>query len=93
MKDFIEQLIMKLEKYKTCAYVTGITNNPYEFGACDAMNSAIRIVKETAEEYKKEWSKDYGWKLTKRLLKKSISNAYMKFPKSMIIRVKTLLLI
>lgn len=68
MNDFIEQLIMKLEKYKTCAYVTGITNNPYEFGACDAMNSAIRIVKETEEEYKKEWSKDYGWKLTKRFI-------------------------
>jgi hypothetical protein len=52
MKEFIDKLIGRLEEYKTKAYVTGITNNAYEFGACNAMDSAIRIVNQLAEEYK-----------------------------------------
>ena len=52
MKEFIEKLIGRLEEHKTKAYVTGITNNPYEFGACNAMDSAISIVNQLAEEYK-----------------------------------------
>jgi hypothetical protein len=51
MKEFIEKLIGRLEEHKTKAYVTGITNNPYEFGACNAMDSAIEIVNQLAEEY------------------------------------------
>ena len=51
MNEFIEKLIGRLEEYKTKYYVTGITNNPYEFGACNAMDSAIKIVNQLAEEY------------------------------------------
>lgn len=63
MKEFIEKLIGRLEDYKTKAYVTGFTNSPYEFGACSGMDSAIKIVKELAEESGKDTnvtSKD-GW--------------------------------
>ena len=35
-----------LEDIKTKCFVTGITANPYEFGACYAMDKAIKIVKE-----------------------------------------------
>ena len=52
MKEFVEKLIGRLEEYKTKAYVTGFTNNPYELGACHGMNSAIEIVNQLAEEYK-----------------------------------------
>jgi hypothetical protein len=52
MKEFIDKLTERLEEYKTKAYVTGITNNAYEFGACNAMDKAIEIVNEIAEEYK-----------------------------------------
>ena len=51
MKEFIDKLIERLEEYKTKVYVTGITNNAYEFGACNAMDSAIKIINELAEEY------------------------------------------
>ena len=54
MKEFIEKLISRLEEYKTKAYVTGITNNAYEFGACNGMDSAIKIVNQLAEEYNKD---------------------------------------
>lgn len=50
--EFSKALIDKLEDYKTKAYVTGITDNPYEFGACSGMNSAMKIVNEMTEEYK-----------------------------------------
>lgn len=54
MKEFIEKLIERLDEYKTKAYVTGFTNNPYELGACHAMNDAIEIVNQLAEEYNQE---------------------------------------
>ncbi len=54
MKEFIEKLIERLGEYKTKAYVTGFTNNPYELGACHAMDDAIKIVNQLAEEYGKD---------------------------------------
>jgi hypothetical protein len=42
----MERIVERLEEEKTKSYVTGITANPYEFGACHAMNDAIEIVKE-----------------------------------------------
>ena len=54
MKEFIEKLIGRLEEHKTKAFVTGITNRPYEFGACQAMDDAVKIVNQLAEEYKGE---------------------------------------
>ncbi len=42
----IERIAERLEEVKTKGYVTGITANPYEFGACHAMDRAIKIVKE-----------------------------------------------
>lgn len=42
----IERIAERLEEVKTKGYVTGITANPYEFGACNAMDRAIAIVKE-----------------------------------------------
>ena len=42
----IQNIVKRLEETKTKSYVTGITSNPYEFGACHAMNDAIKIVKE-----------------------------------------------
>lgn len=50
--EFSKALIDELEDYKTKAYVTGITDNPYEFGACSGMNSAMKIVNKMTEEYK-----------------------------------------
>lgn len=61
MKEFIDKLIGRLEEYKTKTYVTGITNDAYEFGACSGMDSAIKIVNELAEEYNNdfcEWKYD-----------------------------------
>lgn len=54
MKEFIEKLIGRLEEHKTKAYVTGITNNPYEFGACQAMDDAVKIINQLAEEYQND---------------------------------------
>ena len=51
MQEVIEKIIERLEDYKTKGFVTGFTNDPYEFGACHAMDRAIKIVKEVAEEY------------------------------------------
>lgn len=45
----IKNIVKRLEETKTKSYVTGITSNPYEFGACHAMNDAIKIVKEEGE--------------------------------------------
>ena len=42
----MKRIVERLEETKTKSYVTGITANPYEFGACHAMNDAIAIVKE-----------------------------------------------
>ena len=55
MKEFIEKLLAKLEDYKTKAYVTGFTNDPYEFGACNGINSSMKIIKQLAEEYNNGW--------------------------------------
>lgn len=45
----MQNIVGRLEETKTKSYVTGITSNPYEFGACHAMNDAIKIVKEEGE--------------------------------------------
>lgn len=42
----MERIVECLEDTKTKCFVTGITANPYEFGACHAMDKAIKIVKE-----------------------------------------------
>ena len=41
----IDKVVEQLEECKTKKYVSGITNTPYEFGACHAMDDAIKIVK------------------------------------------------
>lgn len=41
----IKRIVERLEEVKTKGYVTGITANPYEFGACHAMDDAIQIVR------------------------------------------------
>ena len=46
----IDEIIERLEECKTKKYVSGITNTPYEFGACHAMDDAIKIVKEGGEQ-------------------------------------------
>lgn len=48
-------LVERLEEHKTKAYVTGFTNNAYEFGACHAMNDAVKIVNQLAEEHNKKY--------------------------------------
>jgi hypothetical protein len=41
----IEEVIKELEEMKTKTFVSGITWNPYEFGACHAIDKVIEIVK------------------------------------------------
>lgn len=41
----VDEVIKRLKKLRDCKYLTGITNNAYEFGACDALNDAIKIIK------------------------------------------------
>lgn len=41
----IEAVVKELEEMKTKTFVSGITWNPYEFGACHAIDKAIEIVK------------------------------------------------
>ena len=55
MNEFIEKLFGRLEEHKTKAYVTGFTNNHYELGACHAMDDAVKIVNQLAEEYNNGW--------------------------------------
>lgn len=40
-----DKVVEQLEDCKTKRYVSGITHNPYEFGACHAMDDAIEIVR------------------------------------------------
>lgn len=49
----IEKILERLEDCKTKRFVSGITNNPYEFGACHAMDIAIQIVQKVAQEYER----------------------------------------
>ena len=46
----IDKVVEQLEDCKTKKYVSGITHNPYEFGACHAMDDAIEIVKKGGAE-------------------------------------------
>lgn len=41
----VDEVVKSLKKLRDCKYLTGITNNAYEFGACDALNDAIKIIK------------------------------------------------
>ena len=51
MQEVFEKIKERLEDYKTKGFVTGFTNNPYEFGACHAMDKAIEIVNQVESEY------------------------------------------
>ena len=51
MQEVFEKIKERLEDYKTKGFVTGFTNNPYEFSACHAMDKAIAIVDQVADEY------------------------------------------
>lgn len=46
----VDEVIKRLEKLRDCKYLTGITNNAYEFGACNALDDAINIVKQGRKE-------------------------------------------
>ena len=41
----VDEVIKSLKKLRDCKYLTGITNNAYEFGACGALDDAIEIIK------------------------------------------------
>ena len=41
----VDEVIKRLKKLRDCKYLTGITNDAYEFGACDALNDVIKIIK------------------------------------------------
>lgn len=73
MQQFIDKLISEFEKMKKMNY------DQYENADCNndriacisasnAYGDCVKITNRIAEEYKKEWSKDYGWKLTKRFI-------------------------
>lgn len=42
----LQRIVKRLQETMTKSYVTGITANAYEFGACHAMSDAIKIVRE-----------------------------------------------
>jgi hypothetical protein len=52
--NVFEKIREKLEETKTKKYVSGITSNAYEFGACHALDDAIEIVNQVEEEYAKD---------------------------------------
>lgn len=56
----VDEVIKKLKKLRDCKYLTGITNNAYEFGACDALNDAIKIIKAGGDIELSEHSKSQG---------------------------------
>lgn len=45
VKDFTENIIEQLEELKTKRFVSGITSDPYEFGACHAIDIAIDVIR------------------------------------------------
>ena len=55
-----DEVIKRLKKLRDCKYLTGITNNAYEFGACDALNDAIKIIKAGGNIELSEHSKSQG---------------------------------
>ena len=42
----IDEAICKVEEHKTKGYVTGITNNPFEFGACQMADDIVKILEQ-----------------------------------------------
>ena len=42
----IDEAICKVEKHRTNGYVTGISNNPFEFGACQMADDIVKILKQ-----------------------------------------------
>ena len=42
----IDETICKVEEHKTKGYVTGITNNPFEFGACQMADEIVKILEQ-----------------------------------------------
>lgn len=56
----VDEVIKRLKKLRDCKYLTGITNNAYEFGACDALNDAIKIIKAGGNIELSEHSKSQG---------------------------------
>ena len=55
-----DEVIKRLKKLRDCKYLTGITNNAYEFGACDVLNDAIKIIKAGGDIELSEHSKSQG---------------------------------
>ena len=55
MMNVFEKIREKLKETKTKGYVTGITNNPYEFGACSALDRAVEIVNQVEQEHNNGW--------------------------------------
>lgn len=45
VKDFTKNIIEQLEELKTKRFVSGITSDPYEFGACHAIDIAIDVIR------------------------------------------------
>lgn len=42
----IDEVICKVEEHKTKGYVTGITNSPFEFGACQMADDIVKILEQ-----------------------------------------------
>lgn len=45
-KVAIDDAICKVEEHKTKGYVTGITNSPFEFGACQMADDIVKILEQ-----------------------------------------------
>lgn len=45
VKDFTENIIEQLEELKTKRFVSGITADSYEVGACHAIDIAIDVIR------------------------------------------------
>lgn len=50
----IDDLIFKINKHKTNGYVTGITNNPFEFGACQMADDIVKLAEQLKDGVKNE---------------------------------------
>jgi hypothetical protein len=45
IEGFVSNITKQLEELKTKRFVSGISSNPYEFGACHAIDIAIETIK------------------------------------------------
>ena len=51
----IDEAICKVEEHKTKGYVTGITNNPFEFGACQMADDIVKILEQLKVGIANDW--------------------------------------